>query len=832
MPRAFGKPRRASCCCLRLLVARLFCVFSLLVVLPLSPEGAGSVDYEEFLIGIAVCCRGTKSDRMYVLFQVFDLNSDGYIQKSELVAMLSNLPNLDKYMSIRGNKNRESEGPESSGCAGDKEATEDDTKHVQALDESGGFPASSSCRLQIQDATPNEMARESQLSFTLPEEDEDAEDDDDVPTSPPGTPLHSPVLEATLVGASDFFPSGQSRGVFPDSGHRPGIPEKDRGGDASCVVNPDQSLNSTDHVGAKPYEPQPFLSRLQQGASSSSEDDVLAPSYDDDSSGASSYSSSLSDVFGCFSPLDRPSRDTSPHRRILPGPTGAHRGTMQSPVVAGGGTYTSLGGNPGPPLTNHGNLPASADGLIRGAKNLAQSAACHTAGPAVSAEQAGCPAELSAGAYKPAKEAEVSDGPSNSALGPQTHLPAVAPLVPSPTSTQVVSISSLSPEEEAVVVPPPADRPAGAGLGSAAFPLLQPVLPLVSSADRDGESLRMSGCGAASAATGVGDTPTKSTAGASTGGGGGAEASCKSVAPPSRTPGGGQMTPVSVSLSQQAKGLSRTASRLTSALKRTFSGTRSVSPAAAAGHEQTGFAQMHAGRGKGGGASVTSTAAAALGESSGKAISVLPSRQSSEASVSQVRAVSPGSSARSRSGSMAGTAPGSAGGPVVTPTNAVEGHPSPPVVVVLASSPRAGETGLGSKDDGAASSEERDAQQQQQNQSFLHHQQHHPGTTSGRQESGETQLSSDGGGGGTQKPPTKSAMLLQAEKDKTRQEQAKKNPSPVAQSLINEEKVEESGQKDVLDVEGIVDKIIEECEVREGQEGEEAAEGGMSRPRT
>lgn len=56
------------------------------------------MDFEEFLIGIAVCCRGTKSDRMYVLFQVFDLNNDGFIQKSELVAMLSNLPNLQNYL--------------------------------------------------------------------------------------------------------------------------------------------------------------------------------------------------------------------------------------------------------------------------------------------------------------------------------------------------------------------------------------------------------------------------------------------------------------------------------------------------------------------------------------------------------------------------------------------------------------------------------------------------------------------------------------------------------------------------------------------------------------
>ncbi|KAF8819781.1 calcium dependent protein kinase CDPK7 [Cardiosporidium cionae] len=65
-------------------------------------KGIGAVDYDEFLIGIAICCRGTKSDRIQVLFNVFDLNNDGYIQKSELVAMLSNLPNLQMYVSFDG----------------------------------------------------------------------------------------------------------------------------------------------------------------------------------------------------------------------------------------------------------------------------------------------------------------------------------------------------------------------------------------------------------------------------------------------------------------------------------------------------------------------------------------------------------------------------------------------------------------------------------------------------------------------------------------------------------------------------------------------------------
>ncbi|CRH00099.1 calcium-dependent protein kinase 7, putative [Plasmodium relictum] len=59
-------------------------------------KNTGYIDFEEFIIGIAICCRGTKSDKINVLFDIFDLNSDGYIQKSEMVAMLSNIPYIHK----------------------------------------------------------------------------------------------------------------------------------------------------------------------------------------------------------------------------------------------------------------------------------------------------------------------------------------------------------------------------------------------------------------------------------------------------------------------------------------------------------------------------------------------------------------------------------------------------------------------------------------------------------------------------------------------------------------------------------------------------------------
>ncbi|CAD2104094.1 calcium-dependent protein kinase 7, putative [Plasmodium vinckei] len=63
-------------------------------------KNTGYIDFEEFIIGIAICCRGTKSDKINVLFDIFDLNSDGYIQKSEMVAMLSNIPYIHKLKNI------------------------------------------------------------------------------------------------------------------------------------------------------------------------------------------------------------------------------------------------------------------------------------------------------------------------------------------------------------------------------------------------------------------------------------------------------------------------------------------------------------------------------------------------------------------------------------------------------------------------------------------------------------------------------------------------------------------------------------------------------------
>ncbi|EDO06021.1 Protein kinase domain family protein [Babesia bovis T2Bo] len=61
-------------------------------------NGSDFVEFDEFLNGIATCCRGTRSEKINVLFHVFDLHDDGQIEKSELVAMLSNFPIIVTHM--------------------------------------------------------------------------------------------------------------------------------------------------------------------------------------------------------------------------------------------------------------------------------------------------------------------------------------------------------------------------------------------------------------------------------------------------------------------------------------------------------------------------------------------------------------------------------------------------------------------------------------------------------------------------------------------------------------------------------------------------------------
>ncbi|CBZ54052.1 hypothetical protein NCLIV_044860 [Neospora caninum Liverpool] len=657
-------------------------------------KGSGSVDYEEFLIGIAVCCRGTKSDRMYVLFQVFDLNSDGYIQKSELVAMLSNLPNLDRYMSIRKAQQAHSEGSNSGeGVSGrDKEEEQNlFSPQLSGAAQNGGSGAA--------ETLPRAGLPAAGVGSSLANVDDEEDEEETgscgsnsmLPASQPGA-----YPEAALVCVSDFVPSQHC--MAPGSG---------------LSVDSTSTNGERPRERLKPYEPHPLLARLEQEASSSEDGD--GRSFDEESSGASSYSS-LSDVFQCFSPLDHASRNPSPPRRVS-----------------------------------------------------SNAASC------ASAAQPGGPTAVAPGSGAPAREPAAQGSTVGSPTEGEAHLPGASNLRPglsSPPSTDSLVSASSPAEGSPVVVLPPVDRPAAAGPVSE-FPLLQQASPHVRPTAWDEDSSAGSASGDAGAKqTGTGDAADKSAV---------ATAQCP------RTPGGAaEKTPKAGSISQAKGGITKTASRFTSAIKRTFS-TQSSVPGGASESPPAGGSSGGVGAGS-------------------RPISVLPSRQSSEASV----VCSQGGISPLGSTHAALPQPGVAGTPASAASVPAPSPPQVPPVVVRVASPKAEDQEEGRRTDrteGCGGDGTGDAAQK----AF---------TAGAVRRSGSLEEAAGQGAGGMlevppaaqlAKAPTKSAMLLQAEKDKTRQEQAKKNPSPVAQSLIKEEK-EENEQKDVLDVEGIVDKIIEECE--------------------
>eukprot|EP01138_Halocafeteria_seosinensis_P010784 gb/GECG01011014.1/.p1 GENE.gb/GECG01011014.1/~~gb/GECG01011014.1/.p1 ORF type:complete len:1451 (+),score=219.92 gb/GECG01011014.1/:1-4353(+) len=63
---------------------RLFTLF--------DKDESGVINYEEFIFGLAIWCRGTVEERMEFLFNMYDLNGDGYVSKADLRTMLNHLP--------------------------------------------------------------------------------------------------------------------------------------------------------------------------------------------------------------------------------------------------------------------------------------------------------------------------------------------------------------------------------------------------------------------------------------------------------------------------------------------------------------------------------------------------------------------------------------------------------------------------------------------------------------------------------------------------------------------------------------------------------------------
>lgn len=47
------------------------------------------MDFEEFLSGLSICAKGSEEDKYRFLFSLYDLRSDGVIDKSEMVTMVT-----------------------------------------------------------------------------------------------------------------------------------------------------------------------------------------------------------------------------------------------------------------------------------------------------------------------------------------------------------------------------------------------------------------------------------------------------------------------------------------------------------------------------------------------------------------------------------------------------------------------------------------------------------------------------------------------------------------------------------------------------------------------
>lgn len=77
---------------------RLFTLFDV--------DRSGVLDYEEFICGLALFCRGTQEEKLRVMFDMYDLAGDGAIHKKELSILLSHMPKETLEHSILARKIR------------------------------------------------------------------------------------------------------------------------------------------------------------------------------------------------------------------------------------------------------------------------------------------------------------------------------------------------------------------------------------------------------------------------------------------------------------------------------------------------------------------------------------------------------------------------------------------------------------------------------------------------------------------------------------------------------------------------------------------------------
>jgi len=55
-------------------------------------ESKGHLNVKDLLTGLMMYCKSTEEEKIQLLFELYDIDDDGYIQKKELVTMLYNFP--------------------------------------------------------------------------------------------------------------------------------------------------------------------------------------------------------------------------------------------------------------------------------------------------------------------------------------------------------------------------------------------------------------------------------------------------------------------------------------------------------------------------------------------------------------------------------------------------------------------------------------------------------------------------------------------------------------------------------------------------------------------
>lgn len=54
---------------------------------------SGAIDFDEFITGLAIACKGSFEERFELVFKIYDITKDGYISPQELRTMLHHVPN-------------------------------------------------------------------------------------------------------------------------------------------------------------------------------------------------------------------------------------------------------------------------------------------------------------------------------------------------------------------------------------------------------------------------------------------------------------------------------------------------------------------------------------------------------------------------------------------------------------------------------------------------------------------------------------------------------------------------------------------------------------------